>query len=281
MSSNVFLSTDTTMTSEELLPKEQARPAGQIRQGISASSSSARPSGPAKLIDKFNFLRRLNVFARVSDSELQLLADSSCLATYRTGDYIAIESGVVSSRGFIVVSGRLAMTKTSVSGKELIVELLGPGDLLGLLITLSCEEFSTQLSTRAQSDSLILWVPIESFNLVLGQFPLIYRELVGDLLHRLQISYNLSRGLAHDRVEVRIATVLSSLALRFSRQYPSVQEHIIDITRQQVADLSGTTPESAIRVTRAMHKDGLILIKRPGTIQILDLAGLQLLIDGD
>jgi CRP-like cAMP-binding protein len=108
---------------------------------------------------------------------------------------------------------------------------------------------------------------------------MIFKEIITHLIICLQSSYNLSRGLAHDRVDVRIAATLTSLALKFSRPLGPNKLPTINFTRQQLADLTGTTSETAIRVTRAMQRNGLIDIKRPGIIKILDLVALQELSD--
>jgi CRP-like cAMP-binding protein len=58
-----------------------------------------------------------------------------------------------------------------------------------------------------------------------------------------------------------------------------MQDHTIDITRQQIADLTGTTPETAIRVTRALQSRGLIEMSQPGIIKVLNPEALQALAD--
>lgn len=85
----------------------------------------------------------------------------------------------------------------------------------------------------------------------------------------------LSRGLEHDKVEVRIAAVLSSLALKFSDPKSSGEQSTIYFTRQQLADLTGATAETAIRVSRAMQRDGIIDIARPGVIRVVDHSALD------
>ena len=231
--------------------------------------------------DTYRFLHSLKTFSQLPPNELKQLADSSRFATLTPGEYISVEGDEESLYGFIVASGRLAMMKTSISGKELIVELLASGDIFGLLLTLSLKHTPVKLSARAQSKSQILWVPIKNLTPILESHPTLYREFVAHLLHNLQSSYRISRGLAHDRVEVRIAAILVSLALKFSRPLPAKQDHTIDITRQQIADLTGTTSESAIRVTRAMQREGLIDIKHPGIVRIVNIESLQALADGE
>jgi CRP-like cAMP-binding protein len=145
---------------------------------------------------------------------------------------------------------------------------------------LSLEYLDSQLhlSARAQSNCKLLWLPIKNFRATLDSHPDLYPEIIAYLLLCLHSSYRISRGLAHDRVEIRIASVLITLALKFAR-ITRKDEYIIDITRQQLADLTGTTSETAIRVTRAMLKSEWIDIKKPGVIQVTNLDELQILID--
>ncbi len=227
--------------------------------------------------DVLLFLQSLPEFADISPSELNTLAQSSRFSDFESGEFIANEGEEEGLNGFIVVSGRVAMLKHSTSGKELIVELLQTGDIFGLLLTLAADKLAYQLSARALGRTKVLWLSINSFvNLIKGQ-PLLSKAIVAHLLLCLQSSYRLSRGLAHDRVDVRIAAVLSSLALKFSRSTTTDRPYTLDFTRQQLADLTGTTSETAIRVTRAMQHDGLIDIKRPGVIRIVNLEALHAL----
>ena len=105
------------------------------------------------------------------------------------------------------------------------------------------------------------------------------KDYVAHLILCLQSSYSLSRGLAHDRVEVRIASVLSSLALKFAKSSPADGSYTIKFTRHVLADITGTTTETAIRVTRAMQRAGLIDIKLPGVIRILNQKALSEIVE--
>lgn len=223
----------------------------------------------------YKYLRSLSLFSALPEKELKSLAHASRFMTLTSGQYLTNEGDQESLYGFIVISGRLAMMKTSINGKELVVELLAPGDILGLLVMLSFNPVVAQLSVRAQAKSRILLVPIIELTRLLNTHPVLYKEFVTYLLGCLQSSYRISRGLAHDRVEVRIATVLLGLALKFANLLPTAQAHTINITRQQLADLTGTTIESAIRITRTMQQSGIIDIKRPGIVRVKDMKALQ------
>ncbi len=249
-----------------------------------AVSEKKSNSGVSKIAGNLNitdFLGSIKEFQNISKQDLESLASCSRLATINSGEYIAVEGDEENPYGFIVVTGRLAMLKTSVSGKELIVELLAPRDIFGLLVKFSLEVLPEQLSAKAQLRSQILWLPVSRLITIIKENPRSYRACFTHILNSMQSAHRLSHGLAHDRVEVRIATILSILAVKFARLKPAPQDQTIDITRQQIADLVGTTSETAIRVTRAMQKEGLIDIKKPGVLRVIDLERLQLMSDGD
>jgi two-component system, response regulator PdtaR len=224
------------------------------------------------------FLRCTSVFSRLPAKELQFLADACHFASVKAGDLIAYE-GEENASSFIVVEGRVAMFKTSLNGKELIVELLPPGDLFSIVVAL--QRLPYPLTARAQTDSKLLWVPCSTLSLVLDRHPELYRDFTEQMANRLRSSHDLARGLAHDRVEVRIASTLCALVPRFAIVKEDERSYVIGMTRQEIADLTGTTPETAIRTTKAMEREGLLDLARPGVVKIVNLSGLQELADSE
>ena len=243
--------------------------AGQIKESKKVSPKQVGKTFESEVL---SYLRTIQIFSELPEQELIKLSEACRFSEVASGEYIAIE-GDDEICGFIVVSGRLSMMKTSLSGKEFVVELLPPGDIFGLLMAM--QKLPERLSARAQCKSRVLWIPVANLTEVLTIIPALYKLFATELLECLQASYCIARGLAHDQVEVRIAAILTHLAIKFSRNLPVPHNHIIDITRQQIADLTGTTPETAIRVTRSMQKKGLIEMKTPGAIEIIKLAALQ------
>lgn len=231
--------------------------------------------------DATEFLRKIPVFAKLPMKELKVLGDSCHFATVKSGDLIAYE-GEENASSFIVVEGRVAMFKTSLNGKELIVELLPPGDIFSLVVAL--QKLPYPLTARAQTESKVLWVPSSMLNLVLDRHPELYRDFTEQMAGRLRTSHDLARGLAHDRVEVRIASTLCALVPRFAvvkEEEDDEKSYLISMTRQEIADLTGTTPETAIRTTKAMEREGLLDLARPGLVKIVDLPGLQELAESE
>lgn len=220
--------------------------------------------------EPYQFLSRLPPFSSLPRPQLLSLASACHVQQVKAGDLIAHE-GDEEYPGFIVMSGRVAMIKSSVNGKELIVQLLPPGDLFNIIMAL--QQDVAPLSARAQTGSQILRVPISQFLVILDQNPQIYRSFVDQMTACLRASHDFARGLAHDRVEVRIAAALCALVPRFATN--SEEAYTINMTRQELADLTGTTPETAIRTTRAMERLSILNLEKPGVIKVVDLEALQ------
>lgn len=228
-----------------------------------------------------SILQAQEIFAPFSEKSLRTLAAACRKVSYRPGDYISHEGDGRGTWGYIPLSGRLAILKTSISGRELVVALLAPGDLLGLVIPISLSMLPLQLSTRAQSQTEVLTIDTNVLITALDQRPQSYHLLLIEQIELLQSAYRLARGLAHDRVDVRIASVLLGLLPRFSRSRVPPGLTSIQITRQQIADLSGTTLESSIRTTRRMHAERMIDVSRPGIVNLLDLDILRAVEEGE
>lgn len=219
---------------------------------------------------KVDFLRRVKLFSSISDEELTSLAAVCSFRRFDVGEFI-LHEGEEANGGFIVVSGRVAMIKTSPGGKDLIVELLPPADVFGLVYALS--ETPHAESARAQTPSQVLWVPKSMMRMVFDRHPMLYRQFNEEISKRLRTSHDLSRRLAHSRVEVRIVATLLALVPRFAK---GAEDNLrIQITRRELADLTGTSPETAIRVTKNLERDNLLDLTRPGVVKIVDLKGLE------
>ncbi|MCO6431537.1 MAG: response regulator [Deltaproteobacteria bacterium] len=233
-------------------------------------------SGLKGKIQPFQFLSRVSPFSSLPEKELRVLASACQIQPLKAGELIAHE-GDDDVPCFIVVSGRVALIKTSLNGKELIVQLLPPGDLFNLIMAL--KQDTAPLTARAQTDTDILRVPLSHFMMILDQHPEIYRIFVDQMAACLRASHDFARGLAHDRVEVRIASALCALVPRFASNQE--EAYTIAMTRQEIADLTGTTPETAIRTTKAMERLAILNLERPGVIKISDLEGLQELAESE
>ena len=213
-------------------------------------------------------LKKTPLLSSVHVNSINQMLNTCIIKNLKAGDPLAFE-GAQRDFGFIILSGRVSLFKTSLSGKELIVELLAPTDLFGL--TISIEEQPYSFSARAQIDSEVLFVPRQGIVNLLSKEPKLYREFIALISNRLSRSHDISRSLAHDRVEKRIANALITAI----PQEEETINYLLHITRRELAELAGTTVETAIRVTKRMEKDELLDLSKVGCIRIPNASALR------
>jgi CRP-like cAMP-binding protein/CheY-like chemotaxis protein len=221
---------------------------------------------------KLEGLRAVSLFEGVPARELSDLARSAVIQDVSAGEFLSMD-GERPSFGFMVLSGRLAVIKSTPHGKELTLDLLIPGDCSGILRALEAKELDT--SIRGQTDAKLLAIPTSQLQTLADKYPIVYRHITSELMRKVRRTNDLALGLAHSRVESRIVAALLALAPRFGRPSTSEDQTRIFLTRKELADLTGTTPETAIRVTKNLEREGLLDLTKPGVIKILSLKQLR------
>lgn len=218
-------------------------------------------------------------FSKVRPALLSNIAEQCYIREYRILEVVSMEGEEAQQTdGFVVLTGRVAMLKTSMNGRELAVQLLGPQSTFGLLASLDSQ--THELTARAQTESKLLHVPKPTLLYLLSEMPELYPEFLSELSRRLHALHDMSRSLAHDRVEVRIAATLSMfLEQGIDKAGPSTSSDV-KISRQELANLSGTTVETAIRVTRTFEKSGLLELPDHRVIRVLEPAKLKVIAEG-
>jgi CRP/FNR family transcriptional regulator len=109
---------------------------------------------------------------------------------------------------------------------------------------------------------------------LVNRFPVFALAVIADLGTRLRSSAEQIRSLAVERVEQRIARVLLKLAESAGSDAPEGRIIEMPLTRQDVADMTGTTVETAIRVMSKFRRLELIRTRR-GKVVLVDTALLQ------
>jgi len=214
-------------------------------------------------------LKQHEPFNQLDESTLSAITRTCKLESFTSGSHILLEGDKI-SEVFLLTIGRVAILKSSSSGKDLVVELLQPYDSLSLLSAV--EKAPVPFSAKAQIDSQVIWMPCNVVKFVLDSHPDVNRKLVERILERLHKSHNLSRALAHDRVEVRVASaLLSLLPAQDSQRLPIV----IELSRQELADMTGTAAETASRVANSMEREGLLDLSQAGKVVVLSQEGLN------
>jgi CRP/FNR family transcriptional regulator len=181
--------------------------------------------------------------------------------------------GDATSEFAFVARGRVKLVKAGESGRETILKLCGPGELLCANAVCSFAPYCC--SATAMERAAVVVVPRRDVLEVLERSPAaahaFLREVTARGISLCQRVDELSRG----RVERRIATLLLRLAEQLGAPEGDKGTLIpIQLSRQDLADLCGTTIETAIRVMTRLARQSIVRSTARG-LEIGDRPGLE------
>ena len=209
-------------------------------------------------------LRTFKVFAEVPGNRLASVARETSELTLERHALVWNE-GDACRYLFFVMSGRVKIIKHSETGKDVIIEIYGPHDAIGVTSVLVGSEYIT--AAVCLSETHLLCVPRgESLNLLETVPGMALRSLRG-MARRQRMLMQKIKELAAGGVEYRIAHLLLKLADRIGEEATSNGITIpIVLSRQDIADLVGTTVETAIRVMSRWRKMGIVVNDKRGIL---------------
>ncbi len=213
-------------------------------------------------------LKRTFIFSSLSKAELVELSRLAVKRSFNAGEYIFWE-GDAADYFYIVLEGRIKVSKFSSLGKEVIIAFFGPGEMFGEVAVF--EEKPYPASSQAATSTRVLAIKRGDFLNFLSRHPQVALVIINILGGRLREAQGRLKDLAGERVQQRLARILLMLLAKLGSTLP--------FTRQEIADMAGTTTETAIRFLSRL-KDGKIIRSTRGEIIILDEAKLRLISEG-
>ncbi len=175
---------------------------------------------------------------------------------------------------YIVWMGRIKLVRHTDNGRDVVVEVMGPGQILGEMAVLDGCPYSTTAQTL--EEVAVVTIARRDFYGLLDRYPRVAMGVISELSRRLRLTTEMVRSLAVDRVDQRVARTLLRLAELAGKPYAARANAIIidmPLTRQDIAEMTGTTVETAIRVMSRFRKADLMTTSR-GRVIILNPEGM-------
>ena len=180
---------------------------------------------------------------------------------YEKGEMIFRE-GDPADRIHFVYAGRVKIVK-SAGARDIILEILGPGEPVGAVAAFERGKFPA--SAVAIEPSGLVSIPEHDFFALLERRPDMTRRMLGGLTVRLMM---LNKRLADmtGSAESRAARLFLTLAERMGRKTADGTVIPLALSRQELADLIGTTLETAIRLMSRWQKEGVVTTNAEGFV---------------
>lgn len=240
-----------------LLPggREPSRPGGWV----AARYDSAVPS------ELESALRAAPLFRRLRDSDRDHLAAICQLRVFEENQTL-FEEGQDAQWFLFVSQGRVKIFKSTASGKDLILEILGPGEPVGAVAVY--EERVYPATATALERTVCVMAPRGPFLRLLEQHPSLVRGLLSGLTLRLIELTNRLAELTGGRLEPRFARTFLKMADEHGQPTAGGIFIPVRLSRQELADLCGTTVETCIRIMSRWGKEGVVRTERDGFVLV-------------
>lgn len=201
-------------------------------------------------------IRAIPMFRGLSVEDQSRLAALATLREYARGDSLW-RAGDPAENLTAIVRGRVKLVGSS-GGSDVILELFGPGEPVGAIAVYNYIPYPA--SAVCMEPTTLLVLPRRDYFELLDRYPEFARAIIRDLT---KLFLSLTRKVEEmrgQRIEVRIAQLFLNLAERMGKPAKGGGIEIpITLSRQEVADLVGTTVETAIRVLARWGRDGVLV----------------------
>lgn len=180
---------------------------------------------------------------------------------------------------FLIERGTLKIVQSSSQGRDVIMELLFPGDFCGALCTAECTPYS--LSAHALQDVEAGFVPRHRFQEATMRFPGLLLKATAVCREKMKAQREMAVGLAVESADQRAARALLNLAARLGELGRGGVQFKMPLDRQGFAELIGTTTETAIRIFSRFRRKNLLVETGEDQVFLPDVRALQALTQMD
>lgn len=198
-------------------------------------------------------------FRDLARADIRGILDQAVSRRHEAGSAVFHE-GAPADRFFLLLDGYLRVVKTTPAGEQIIALHIAPGQLFGIAPALRRETYPA--TAVAATESLALSWPVRLWDGFVERYPGFSPEVSRTLGTRLDEMQARIAELATQAVEQRVAAALLRLVNQSGRKVEDGIEIAFPVTRQNIADMAGTTLHTVSRLLSAWEKDGLVRSSR-------------------
>ena len=202
-----------------------------------------------------DFLKSVNIFSDLSESELNNIQELCKTRKYPKNSMIILEEEM-GDVVFIVMSGTVKITRVNDEGKEVILAMLGSGEVFGEMAILDGE--SRSANALSQENCEVVTINREDFLNLLKTNNKVSLNLMTEFAIRLRKSDQQIEALSLDDAEHRIGVSILNLA----EEMGVIRQGVVTVEnlpyQQDIANMAGTSRETVSRVMKIFEDRGLI-----------------------
>jgi CRP-like cAMP-binding protein len=197
----------------------------------------------------------LPLFAGFSAEELdEILREARSLRIAKNRH--VFEQGEAAHSFFVLLHGHVRASKTTPMGEQVVVRYVAPGETFGVAMAIGLQHYPA--TATAVEDSITLAWPSATWPRLVSRFPALATNTLQAIGSRLQETHTRVVEMSTQQVEQRIANALLRLAKQAGHKVEHGVEIDFPITRQDIAQMTGTTLHTVSRILSGWEGRGLI-----------------------
>ncbi len=200
-------------------------------------------------------LKKSDVFSCLKDDELDSIKEFFDTIDFKNNETIFRE-GDPSDRFFILAEGNVKIVKHTLMGKDVILEIMSPGDIFGGVAVLDNKPYPG--SAQAMEKSVVIRIMRKNLLRIMEEYPILKLEIVRYFSDKLRDAHEMLKNIATERVEKRIAVLLLKLSEKAGVDEGGFRTIEFSLTRQEISEMVGTTVETCIRTMSKFQKSGIV-----------------------
>ena len=202
-----------------------------------------------------SLVANLPLFAGFSADELtEILHEARSLRIAKNRN--VFEEGEDAHSFFVLLHGHVRASKTTPAGEQVVVRYVAPGETFGVAPAIGLKRYPA--TATAVDDSVALAWPSATWPRLVSRFPALATNTLQTIGSRLQETHTRVVEMSTQQVEQRVAHAL----LRLAKQAGHKVEHGVEIgfpiSRQDIAQMTGTTLHTVSRILSGWEQRGLI-----------------------
>lgn len=193
-------------------------------------------------------------FQGVAESDLDEIVRHARARRYDKNAAV-FEQGATAESFFVLLDGHIKVVQMTADGQQVVVRFVNPGELFGIAAAIGKTNYPATAIAAAECVTLV-WAQSYWRDLT-TRYPSITANLLRNMGGHLQDQHSRLREMATQRVERRIAHVLLRLVRQAGKKTDQGIEIDFPITRQDLAEMTGTTLFTVSRVMSSWDQAGI------------------------
>jgi CRP-like cAMP-binding protein len=202
-----------------------------------------------------SLVAQLPLFAGLSAGDLDSILSEARSVRFAKNTAV-FQQGEDAHSFFLLLHGHLRASKTTPAGEQIVVRYVAPGETFGIAKAIGLQRYPA--TAIAVDDSVVLAWPSGTWPRLVEKFPALATNTLQTVGARLQETHTRVAEMSTQQVEQRIAHALLRLVKQSGRKVENGVEIDFPISRQDIAQMTGTTLHTVSRTLSAWETKGLV-----------------------